>query len=69
MNPRISLINRQSGKLTVVKQVGKNQWGNSLWHCECKCGGSKVVLYQHLVSKATTSCGCIKRGGKKKLKP
>lgn len=65
-NPRKSLIGKTFGLLRVESYAGQNKpGGNSIWVCRCECGTKKKVLYQHLVTGATKSCGC----GGKKLKP
>lgn len=61
MNPRVNLSGRQFGKLTVIKQIGQNQWKNSIWLCKCECGGEKEVLYQRLTQHQTKSCGCLRK--------
>ena len=65
MNKQISLKGKTFGKLTVIEYLGKNQWQNSIWLCECECGGKKIALYQRLITGDTKSCGCL-RGRKKK---
>lgn len=60
-NPRKSLQGRTFGHLKAKAYAGKNEYGNSLWDCQCKCGSTVVVAYQHLTAKAkgTKSCGCM----------
>jgi hypothetical protein len=31
------------------------------WKCKCDCGNLKVVIGNRLISKHTTSCGCLKQ--------
>lgn len=33
----------------------------SRWICKCDCGNTKIVRRRSLVSKATKSCGCLKK--------
>lgn len=49
------------GRLTVVKQVGFDQYHNALWECSCECGGEKNVVSGSLRKGYTRSCGCLRR--------
>ena len=53
------LTGRVFGKLKVREYVGSNKYGASLWLCDCKCGGTKVVSASNLSSGYTKSCGCL----------
>lgn len=53
------LKNKKIGRLTVIKEVGKDKHRNIIWECKCNCGNVIPVLAQSLVSGNTTSCGCI----------
>ena len=55
------LENLKFGRLTVIKEVGRNKSGSALWLCKCDCGGEKIVSADRLKSGMTRSCGCIKR--------
>lgn len=44
----------RSGRLVAVRYLG-----NSVWECQCDCGGSKQVHMTYLKRQATTSCGCV----------
>lgn len=47
------------GKLTVVKEVGKNRYGHYLYECRCDCGNSCIVTSCNLTNAKTHSCGCV----------
>lgn len=47
----------RSGKLVVVKCVGKDNYGN-LWECLCDCGKTKIVRTNDITFKRVVSCGC-----------
>ncbi|MFR8024104.1 hypothetical protein [Eisenbergiella massiliensis] len=47
------------GKLTVREYAGTDKFGASLWLCDCKCGGTKIVSAKNLKNGYTKSCGCI----------
>ena len=55
------------GKLTVLKQAGRNNLKKVLWRCRCECGEEILVVSGSLVTGNTTSCGCVtpnfKHGG------
>lgn len=44
----------RSGRLVAARYLG-----NSVWECQCDCGGSKQVHMTYLKRQATTSCGCV----------
>src|SRR5262245_17755818 len=44
------------GKLT----VGRRALNPRFWHCECECGGRKLVRRDSLVTGNTKSCGCLR---------
>lgn len=50
-------------RLTVIKEHGKNKYGEYLWECECNCGSGIIVVCraQDLKSGNTKSCGCLAR--------
>ena len=47
------------GRLTVLKQVGKDKYGQSMWACVCECGAERTVRSWPLRSGKTKSCGCF----------
>lgn len=46
------------GRLTVIKEVGRDKNKKYQWLCRCDCGNEKVVIGDHLKDGHTTSCGC-----------
>jgi hypothetical protein len=48
------------GRLTVVRQVGKNKHGRVLWECKCSCGNTVIVDSSHLNPSGNKSCGCLR---------
>ena len=44
--------------LTVVKEVGSNKNGRTIWLCRCDCGNYHETLGKYLLDGSTTSCGC-----------
>lgn len=53
-------------RLTVLKRVGRNKYGNPLWECLCVCGNSKCIPSRRLLTGKTKSCGCLVRKGSDK---
>jgi hypothetical protein len=56
----------QYGKLTPIKEVGKNDRNEKLYECLCECGNVAIVKLPNLKSGHTQSCGCISSGPKAK---
>lgn len=61
MNPKFNLIEREFGRLKVVKFVGSAKDRRYLWECECSCEQHThiVVKAGNLKSGNTQSCGCL----------
>lgn len=59
---KADLTDQPFGKLTAVREVGRNKYGRVLWECRCECGNPKpiVVSTANLRSGNTASCGCVK---------
>lgn len=58
------------GRLVAVKRSGTNASKKVVWECLCDCGNIKYADSCSLVTRKTTSCGCVvpnfKHGGWKK---
>ena len=56
----IDLSGRTFGRLTVLRRVGSNKQGNSLFECRCSCPNHTIVVVSggHLTNCDTVSCGC-----------
>lgn len=65
------LIGQHFGKLTVLDRaddhVSKNGSSRTAWLCRCECGNELVVMGLNLTRGHTTSCGCARKDGRKKL--
>lgn len=61
MRQKLNLTGKTYGRLTVLRMVGSNNQGNSLWECQCSCGNTVVVNSQHLKNGHSKSCGCINK--------
>ncbi len=53
-------IGEKFNKLKISKIIGKNKHNKIILECECDCGAKKIVLYNHLKSGNTKSCGCLR---------
>lgn len=60
------LTGQKFGKLTVIKRANNHKMPSgqtkTMWLCKCDCGNEVEIMYEHIVSSHTTSCGC--KGGK-----
>lgn len=56
---RIDITGFEVDMLTVIKRTGSNKQGESMWFCECECGGTTVVRGSSLRRGYTTHCGCL----------
>lgn len=55
------LTGKKFGKLTAIKQVGKDESGKYLWLCKCDCGNSIAANTTDLCAGRKKSCGCLKK--------
>lgn len=58
MTPKIEMLGRRFGRLTVVARDG-TRGHNVYWRCFCDCGNEKIVCGTNLSSGRTLSCGCL----------
>lgn len=68
------IIGKQSGRLTVRKYFGyvyaHTNGGLRMRHfyiCDCACGRMNIVERGPLVSGIVNSCGCSRKGKRKKM--
>ena len=62
MTPRVEMIGRRFGKLTVLAlSEERGGRGQLKFLCLCDCGRTKVVFGESLRRFKTTSCGCEQR--------
>lgn len=65
VRPNVADLTGQTfGRLTVLRNAEKGEVvateTRPFCYCQCSCGVEKFVSRRHLVSGATTSCGCLK---------
>lgn len=58
MGVKLNLVGRRFGRLIVVEEVGRNEFGTFNWICICDCGKERQVRGSSLTSGSTASCGC-----------
>ena len=46
------------GRLTVIKENGRDKNGKVMWLCQCECGKEKTICGESLKNGNTQSCGC-----------
>ncbi len=49
------------GRLTVLREQGRNAKQNRLWLCRCECGTEITATTARLRNGNTKSCGCLSR--------
>lgn len=60
MGLRIDLVGRSFGRLTVIKELGRDKHYNIKWLCHCVCGKEVAVFGGGLKSGQHQSCGCLR---------
>lgn len=63
----IDLTGQTFGKLTAIKEAGRNKYG-VMWECFCSCGKISNVRSAHLRQSKIKSCGCRQGRGRRKIK-
>ena len=53
------LRGRKFGRLTPIRIVGR-RGSESLWRCDCDCGGTRDIPVSSLTSRGVVSCGCLR---------
>ncbi|KKK54039.1 hypothetical protein LCGC14_3088750 [marine sediment metagenome] len=61
MKKHLDLTGKKFGRLTVLEDSKKRQFGKIIWDCLCYCGGIKAILSSNLTTGNTKSCGCLNR--------
>ncbi len=61
LGQKIDLTGQKFGRLTVLKEHGKDKYGAIEWLCQCDCGKQTIVTGNRLRSGHTKSCGCLNK--------
>lgn len=64
----IDIAGKTYNRLTVIKRVANNKYGDAMWECKCSCGSITVVLGSSLRRGHVKSCGCLAKEIHKKEK-
>lgn len=56
---KVNLVGQKFGRLTVLKEAGRNKYLDVKWLSICVCGNEKISLGYQLTSGNTKSCGCL----------
>ena len=59
MSRKIDIKGKRFGRLTAVKEDGRDSHGIILWLCECECGETCHVRSADLRHGLVKSCGCL----------
>lgn len=54
----LDITDKQYGRTTAKRFVGRDGQGKALWECECNCGMTHITKLESLQSGGTQSCGC-----------
>lgn len=61
IKPKIPMLGKRFGRLTVIEQSDIVQSGNACWICKCDCGNiTKPIVGTSLRCGFTQSCGCLR---------
>ena len=64
-----SMQKQKFGRLSVVREHGRDKYGKILYECECDCGNKNVIVLGNALLMGTTkSCGCLLSSWNEKLK-
>lgn len=55
----IDHTNKTFGRLTVLSFSHMDNFGHSVWFCQCSCGTIKTIIGDCLKRGTTLSCGCL----------
>lgn len=61
MATKKDLTGQKFGRLTVVREDGRDGYGSTNWLCICDCGKLVTVRGSQLRSGHTRSCGCLQK--------
>lgn len=71
MSKKANLTGKRFGKLIALYEANNHTSKNGnkrvVWHCKCDCGNETDVMALNLTRNHTTSCGCSRADGRKKL--
>lgn len=57
----MNICGEKYGRLTAIKQVGRDNSRQALWLFQCECGKTCVTRASSVRNGNTSSCGCFKK--------
>lgn len=57
----MNLSGQRFGRLVVLDEAPRKEYGARMWYCKCDCGKEKIVFQQCLMNGHSRSCGCIRK--------
>lgn len=64
---KIDLSGKKFGRLTVIREAGKDKRGEIRWLCRCECSNEVELNSSTLRTGNTKSCGCYRHEFSKKV--
>lgn len=61
MSRALNLVGKRFGRLTVIKRLNKNKWGEYPWLCKCDCGNETIGMSWRMRNGDKQSCGCLQK--------
>lgn len=58
---KLNLLGERFGRLTVIKEAGRDKHKNVRWECLCDCGGTSTCTTNTLRRGHSKSCGCLQK--------
>jgi hypothetical protein len=61
LSKKRDLTNQTFGRLTVIKDIGRDLKERVIWQCVCNCENKTIINVdsRHLLDGGTSSCGCL----------
>lgn len=60
MKKKKEMIDKKFGRLTVIKEQGRDKHRRILYECVCQCGRNTIVSGTRLRNGRVVSCGCYR---------
>lgn len=60
-----NIAGQRYGRLVALEPTEKRDGSHIIWKCICDCGNICYVSLNNLTSKATQSCGCLRKESEK----
>lgn len=59
-NKYMDITGQRYGRITAVRYVRTNEYGNAVWRVRCDCGVEFETAAVNLRNGKTRSCGCLR---------